>query len=84
MKDLGFDLVFIKWADSHGVSSEWIELSTINEEPDHHYCYTTGWLVVDGKDSVVIAPHICPENKAIDCPLSVCGEMTIPKSAIVD
>ncbi len=78
-----YKLVCIKWADSFGVSSTWVEIGDdLPNEP--HYCYSSGWLIKDGKHIKIIVPHLSPENEEIGARLTGCGDMSIPTSAIIE
>jgi len=76
----GYNLVLVKWVDSHGCTSNW---GTIPDtSPSAHYCYSVGWLVAESDDCMVIIPHISPECEEINADEQGCGEMTIPKTSV--
>jgi hypothetical protein len=77
-----YPLVLIKWVDSYGCGSAWG--CTEDLEPRPHYCYSVGWIVKETKDVVVVVPHFSPKNDRIEAVESGCGDMTIPRVAIVE
>jgi len=77
----GYYFEVIKWVDAYGVGSSWYEINDFSIS--NHYCFSVGWVVKENEESIVICPHISPENDEIESNRNGCGEMTIPKSAIV-
>lgn len=76
MAEPDFKLVKICWVDSRGVSAHWQELENIR---DDGICrvWSVGWLTADTDEYVQVCPHLGHD------PAQGCGEMTIPKIAIV-
>ncbi len=79
---MDYKLVHVKWRDSYGCSSHWNDIP--DRFPAEQFCYSVGWLAREDSNGVVIIPHISPENKEIDATEQGCGEMTIPRTAIVE
>ena len=75
-------LVFVRWVDSFGSSSEWSETEGL--EAKSHVCHSVGWLKAESDDSIVVIPHISPANSEIGSDEHGCGDMTIPKRAIIE
>ena len=74
-------ITYIKWVDSFGCSSSWGALEIDKCKPMH--CESVGYVVFEDSEIVVIAPHRTlphPGREGVD----YCGDMTIPKVAIVD
>lgn len=67
-------LVLVKWLDSHR-GDGWR-----SEPPDTDTCTvnSVGWLTAKSKHAIVISPHM-----TTDTPPQRCGEMTIPRCAVV-
>jgi len=78
---LKYKLVLVKWVDSYGCTSQWNAIP--DKDPVSHYCYSVGWIARENKETLVILPHISPENKAIDSEEHGCGEMAIPMRAVI-
>jgi hypothetical protein len=67
-------LIAVQWLDSHyrpGWTTESAAESAVT-------CYSVGWLIRDGKESLTLAASITDES----CPQR-CGEMTIPRVAVI-
>jgi hypothetical protein len=79
--NIKYKLVYIKWRDSVGCTSQWGDIP--DKTPPEHFCYSVGWLVRESQYNVVIIPHMSPENKEIHAGEQGCGEMTIPRTSIV-
>lgn len=77
-----FKLAYIKWADSYGVGSSWEGIDGLKDEV--HYCHSVGWLVKEGKNVLILVPHLSLRNKSLGSNSTGCGDMSIPVSAIVD
>ncbi|MBA3894946.1 MAG: hypothetical protein H0X69_14880 [Gemmatimonadales bacterium] len=72
-------LVLIEWVDSHRTDG-WHELA--DERPDHAtVARSVGWLVLDGQEVKIVAPHLMPDQPGVD--LQAAGVMTIPVRAIL-
>jgi hypothetical protein len=74
-------LVFVRWVDSHSRHAGWSRADDIYGLGSPLPCESVGWVLVDNDEVLVVVPHLAGCN--IECIQSVCGEMTIPKSAIV-
>ena len=81
MNHIPYRLVAVEWVDSYGCGSVWSELP--DTAPAHH-CYSVGWLVRQSDDVVVIVPHLSPPHADIGAEEQGCGDMTIPRVAIVE
>ena len=72
-------LVLIEWEDSH-VDGVWHQVS--GEIEDRALlCRSVGWLLLDGVQAKVIAPHLNEAEEGV--PLQGCGIMTIPARAVL-
>lgn len=72
-------LVLIEWMDSH-VDGGWRHLDD-DVEDRAIVCRSVGWLILDGEQAKVIAPHMNePEEKV---PRQAAGVMTIPARAVL-
>lgn len=80
-----YDLVHVIWKDAYGVSPNWYDLSDAEHlEPVAHVCQSVGWKTKDNDEVIVVVPHLSLKNEDVGITEnSGCGEMTIPKSAIV-
>lgn len=74
-------IVAVKWVDSYGCSPSWEAIQDIS--PKLHFCYSVGWVAQESNDVLVIVPHFSPENSEIGATAHGCGDMTIPKRAII-
>ena len=72
-------LVLIEWEDSHSDGS-WQALDTEIEDRAL-ICQSVGWLVLDGRCTKVVVPHLNQGEEGV--PLQGCGIMTIPTSAVL-
>lgn len=70
----------ITWQDSYGVSPGWNVLDT--KKAHCPPCDSVGWVVFEDETIIVVAPHRC-EPYTLDEPEHICGEMIIPKCAIL-
>ena len=73
-------LVLIEWEDSTSCASGWFHLDD-NPEPEVATCYSSGWLIHDGKDSTTILPHFALHKDSENDQGQ--GYITIPNSAIL-
>lgn len=73
-------LVLVKWVDSCGCTTEWSEIDEKAPDVEQMICHSAGWLVHDGAECVVIAPHVADIPDALK---ESCGNMTIPKICVV-
>lgn len=72
-------LVLIEWEDSHS-SGAWQEVG--GEIEDRALvCRSVGWLVLDGENAKVVAPHINDQEPGVA--LQACGVMTIPARSVL-
>lgn len=76
-----YELVYLEWRDSYGVSAEWRE--TEAAEPHAHRCFSVGWILKETDEAIILAPHLSPANDLIHAEEQSCGDMVIPKSAVV-
>ncbi len=74
-------LVMIEWVDSHS-GRGWQSLGELEEAAEPLYCMSVGWLIKETEQCKVIVPHISGEENG-DIILQGCGDITIPKKAIV-
>jgi hypothetical protein len=74
-------LTYVKWQDSVGCGQSWAETDGI--EAPEHYCHSVGWVVAESDRSIVIVPHVSLESEFFGLKNQGCGDMTIPKPAIV-
>ena len=72
-------LVLIEWQDSH-VGGGWQMLSEEIEDRAL-VCRSVGWLLLDGEQAKVVAPHLSQEEPGIT--LQGSGIMTIPTKAVL-
>ena len=77
----GRRLVVVKWHDAYGCSPSWRETCELRKSLN--ICYSAGWLIFDGEAVVIIGPHISPDDDSANIDEQICGDMTIPKSAII-
>lgn len=73
-------LVLVDWIDSYGAAANWQSIE--NYSPSPMRCQSVGWIVSKNKDSIAVVPHLSEKGHP-DVPQQGCGDMTIPKSAIV-
>jgi hypothetical protein len=74
---LGLRLVLVEWEDSQGVGQSW-EFLDANEPPEVLKCKSVGWLLYESKERITVLPHIAQTPRGQGC-----GDMTIPRSAIL-
>lgn len=87
MKRLYVELV--EWVDSSGCSPSWQE-DAAGDVP-LMTCQSVGWILREDEKGMIVAPHrSCPEGLGVESTISgqvdepqYCGEMTIPKCAII-
>lgn len=78
---LDYNLVKVVWVDSYGCGSAWEPLSSLKAMK--HECVSVGYIVKDNGQCLVVVPHISPENVVLAVDEQGCGEMIIPKVAVV-
>ena len=71
-------LVLIEWEDSFGCSTTWTPVEDCN--PIALLCQSVGWLLYEGDDMKVVAPHMTMNTQGVV--EQACGDMTIPASAV--
>jgi hypothetical protein len=71
-------LVLVEWVDSHSHSG-WQSLAG-GLEDRVLVCRSVGWLLLDGQEAKVVAPHLNEQEPGI--PPQGSGIMTIPASAV--
>lgn len=73
--------VYIRWKDSRGVSDHWQRVSRLDGKP-LEYCIveSMGFIIRQNKDAIHIAPHMIFDSEDTQ----FCGDMQIPKSAIIE
>ena len=69
-------LVLIEWVDSHG-GDEWKSVHAM--ERGAAQCLSVGWLMHEGKDSVMVVPHLGIDDGETT---EGRGEINIPRVAI--
>lgn len=69
-------LVMVSWADARGVHEQWIPLEDMRGG-GVYIVQSVGWIVEETKKYVHLCPHLGTD------PDLGCGDMVIPKSAIV-
>lgn len=76
-------IVHVKWEDSVGVSPGWVQ---INEPPETEVliCESVGFLLWDRERSITVLPHFHDSDEGLSADKSGCGDMTIPKSCILE
>lgn len=76
-------LVFIKWVDSHSSNGAWRKIEDIVADNHPLHIDSIGWLIAETNVNVTIVPHMhSPEHDDI-LVTHGCGEITIPKVAIL-
>jgi hypothetical protein len=76
MTEPAYKLAKVCWVDSRGVSAHWQELEHIRNDGVCHV-WSVGWVIRDTEEFIQLCPHIGHD------PDQGCGEMSIPKVAIV-
>ena len=76
-------LLYVKWQDAYGGSSDWKDLDEItDEEVTPTEVHSVGWLIGESRSALRLIPHVVGEKD--DRIMSAgCGEMTIPKKNIL-
>ncbi len=74
-------LMLVEWLDSHA-GRGWQTVEQLEKAATPLYCRSVGWLLSENKDCKVLVPHIGGEQQG-DVMLIGCGDLTIPKKAIV-
>lgn len=71
--------VLVKWNDARGVQQDWVHKS-VKRKQSIALVHSAGYLTIEKKDFIEISPHVAFEKSG---DYQTCGDMTIPKSAIV-
>ncbi len=74
-------LILVEWVDSHS-GRGWQDLDNLKKASVPLYCRSVGWLASERNGCVVLVPHLSGE-KNDSIALHGCGDLTIPKKAIV-
>lgn len=75
-------LVLVDWQDSVAQSGEWESLEKA-EAPPALVCRSVGWLVAEGDETILIAPHVHDAIDELRTVFSGSGCMIIPQRAVV-
>ena len=75
--------VMIKWYDSVEASGwrDWDEYGEVNDTAA--LCCSVGFLVFDGENVKILAPHVMGRVEGRNIPKQACGIMEIPTGAIL-
>jgi len=78
-------IVHVLWRDSYGVSASWesLENLTSGEPLKKMTCESIGYMAFADDEHVVILPHYHAPFDG-DGDGSGCGDMTIPRSSIIE
>ena len=74
-------LVLVEWVDSHS-GRGWQDFDQLRAASTLLHCRSVGWVASEENGCVVLVPHISGEKNG-DIALHGCGDLTIPKKAIV-
>lgn len=79
-------LVYIKWIDAFGVGADWEPIEDMLEDSPME-CESVGWIAKETEHYILIVPHIhgavvVGANRRSE--ESGCGDMAIPKKAILE
>lgn len=74
-------LVLVEWLDSHA-GKGWQTVEQLECASEPLYCRSVGWLFSESKDCKVIVPHVAGD-RGNGLTLQGCGELSIPKRAIL-
>lgn len=74
-------LVKVEWLDSYGCSTDWTPLDEIDDS--RQTCTSVGYLAQEGDHTLVIVPHLSQDNPDTGHTASGCGDMAIPRQAVV-
>lgn len=74
-------LVQVRWHDAAGVSENWQDVDALEDHPLEDYIIdSVGFVLRESETVLHIAPHLHSGKKNDQ----YCGDMEIPKSAILD
>ena len=76
-------LVLVKWVDSYGASPHWESVADL-EPPEVLYARSVGFVVGETDTCLLLVPHLTFGLQNVPVPSQGCGDMTIPKCAIVE
>lgn len=74
-------LVLLEWVDSHK-SNDWKDIELLADGCDHLHIRSIGWVIAENDDCITIVPHLSGEKNG-NVRVYGCGEMTIPRVAIL-
>lgn len=74
-------LLLVEWIDSHA-GRGWRSLDEVERCCEILHCRSVGFVVKETKDCIMLAGSISGERNR-DIGLCACGDITIPKRAIV-
>lgn len=73
-------LVLVEWQDSHA-NAGWQNIDLTTVEDRALVCHSAGWLMFEGDNVIVIAPHVNQAEPGIS--LQASGAMTIPTRCVI-
>lgn len=73
-------MTYIKWIDARGCNAEWTWQKDLILHPC--LCESLGWVIHEDEHAIVLAPHQSMRDADEEEP-QYCGEMVIPKVAIL-
>lgn len=74
---------YIKWIDSFGCSSGWTLINNLKEEVSME-CHSVGFVIDENDTYILLVPHYHEKNDDVGAQESGCGDMAIPKVAILE
>jgi hypothetical protein len=74
-------VVYVKWIDSRGAGGAWTMMKHIDQH-SASTCESMGWIIYEDDMVLEIAPHRSDIDAGDE--MQVCGEMVIPKVAILE
>ena len=75
-------LILVEWIDSHA-GRGWQDIERIENAAVPLSCKSVGWLIAENKLCKVIVPHISGLDKNRGTIHQGCGDLVIPKRAII-
>ncbi len=81
-QDVFMKLVLIEWLDSHA-GRGWQDFEDIQKASEPLYCRSVGWIATEGKDCIVLVPHLAGERNG-DIAIQGSGDITIPNGAVIN
>lgn len=79
-------LVYIRWIDSIGCTSEWSPIDDMLDDIRME-CESVGWIGKETKHYILLVPHWHKEKQVGENGKTTrdgCGEMAIPKVAVLE